>query len=95
MVTQSVRVTNKKDKKEARDKCGIVIAVSYYNPTSEIEIEGLGSAANAVGAALSLAGTYLTLAGATFVDEVSLEKANEEYVKSSVKATSYGGISGS
>jgi predicted alternative tryptophan synthase beta-subunit len=92
LVTQSVSVTNKKDKKEARDKCGDIIAVSYYNPTSEIQIEGLGTAANTVGSALSLAGTYLTLAGQTFVDEVSLEKANEEFVKSSVKATSYGGI---
>lgn len=95
LVTQSVSVTNKMDKKEARDKCGIVVAVAYYNPTSEIQIEGLGTAANSIGTALSLAGTYLTLAGATFVDEVSVEKGNEDFVKSTVKATSYGGISAS
>lgn len=94
LVTQSVSVTNKKDKKEARDKCGIVVAVAYYNPTSEIQIEGLGTASNTAGSALSLAGTYLPLAGATFVDEVTLEKANEEFVKSTIKATSYGGIAG-
>jgi hypothetical protein len=92
LVTQSVSVTNKTDKKEARDKCGDIVAVSYYNPTSEIQIEGLGTATSVVGLALSLAGTYITLAGSTFVDEVSVEKANEEFVKSSIKATSYGGI---
>ena len=92
LVTQSVSVTNKTDKKEARDKCGIVVSVAYYNPMSEISIEGLGTAANSIGSALTLTGTYLTLAGSTFVDEVSLEKANEEFVKSTIKATSYGGI---
>lgn len=92
LVTQSVSVTNKMDKKEARDKCGIVVSVAYYNPTSEVQIEGLGSAANNVGSALSLSGTYIGLAGATFVDEVSIEKANEEFTKSSIRATSYSGI---
>ena len=92
LVTQSVSVTNKMDKKEARDKCGIIVSVAYYNPTSEVQIEGLGSVANTVGTSLSLAGTYLGLAGSTFVDEVSLEKQNEEYTKSTVRATSYGGI---
>jgi hypothetical protein len=93
LVTQSVSVTNKMDKKEARNNCGDIVTVAYYNPTSEVQIEGLGTASNTIGSALSLAGTYITLAGDTFVDEVSVEKANEEFVKSSIKATSYGGIS--
>jgi hypothetical protein len=92
LVTQSVSVTNKMDKKEARNNCGDIVTVAYYNPTSEVQIEGLGTASNTIGSALSLAGTYITLAGDTFVDEVSVEKANEEFVKSSIKATSYGGI---
>jgi len=93
LTTQTVSVTNKKDKKEARDKCGIIVAVSFYNATSEISIDGLGTAANSVGTALSLSGTYLTLAGATFVDEVGVVKTNDDFVKSSIKATSYAGIS--
>lgn len=92
LVTQSVSVTNKKDKKEARDKCGTIIAVAYYNPTSEIQIEGLGKADNVIGSALSLAGSYITLAGAAFVDEVSYERSNEDFEKTSIKATAYGGI---
>lgn len=91
LVTQSISVTHKKDKKEARDKCGIIVAVAYYNPTSEITIEGLGTSALLVGAALSLTGDY-SLAGATYIDEVSVDYGNEEFVKSSIKATSYGGI---
>jgi hypothetical protein len=94
LVTQSVSVTNKTDKKEARDKCGIIVSVAYYNETSEISIEGLGTSDASIGDALSLAGTFITLAGATFVEEVTVSKANEDYVKSSIKATSYSGIAG-
>lgn len=93
LVTQSVQVTNKSDKKEGRNKCGDVVAVAYYNKTSDIQIEGLGTSANVVGDALSLAGSYPSLAGAAFIDEVTIEKANEEFVKTSIKATAYAGIS--
>ncbi len=92
LVTQAVSVVNKKDKKEARDKCGIVIAVAYYNHTSEISIEGLGTIGYAPGDSLSLSGTYLTLAGASFVEEVSMDKTNEDFVKVKIKAMSYEGI---
>lgn len=93
LTTQSVSVTNRMDKVEARDKCGIVVSVAYYNPTSDITIEGLGTAANSVGTSLSLSGTYITLAGTTYVDEVTLEKGNQAFVSSTIRATSYGGIS--
>lgn len=97
LTTQSVSMTNKTDKKEARDKCGVVVSVAYYNPTSEISIEGLGTASTSPGATLSLAGTYLTPGGGSaaatiYVDEVTVEKENEEFVKSSIRATAYSGI---
>ena len=91
LVTQSVSVTNRSDKKEARDKCGIVVAVAYYNQTSDITIEGLGASNATIGSTLSLSGTYTT-AGTTYVDEVTVEKQNEEFVKSTIRATSYAGI---
>lgn len=94
LVTSSVTVTNKADKAEARDRCGRVISVTYYNYTSEIEIEGLGTPTVLVGAALSLAGSYLTLAGAAFVDEVSVTHKSGEYVTGRVRATAYEGIAG-
>lgn len=91
LVTQKVTVTNKSDKKEARDKDGIVIAVSYYNKTSDIQIEGLGTTSLEVGASLALAND-IDLAGAAFVDEITIDLGNEEFVKSSAKATAYEGI---
>jgi hypothetical protein len=93
LTTQKVTVTNKTDKKSARDKSGIEVAVSYYNNTSDISIEGYGTTSLAPAAALTLAGTYLTLAGAAFVDEVTLDTMNEDFVKSTIKGTAYEGIS--
>jgi hypothetical protein len=92
LVTQSVKATRKRDKKEARDKCGIVVAVAYYNPTADIEITGLGSSAAALAATLTLAGSFQLGSGNIYVDEVSIEKGNEDFTKSTIKATQYGGI---
>jgi hypothetical protein len=95
LVTQSVSVTAKMDKKEARDGCGIVKSVAHYNKTFEVQIEGLGANTGAltVGGALSLAGTFgLTIAGDTYIDEITVEKSNEEFVKTSIRAMAYEGI---
>jgi hypothetical protein len=95
LTTQSVSVTNKSDKKEARDKQGIIVAVAYYNKTSEFSIEGLGTftgASTNIGTALSLSGTFDKAGTTIYLDEVSVEKSNEDFVKSSLKATSYEGI---
>lgn len=92
LTTQSVTFTARADKKEARNECGIVVAVAYYNPTYEVQIEVLGIYDNLAGTALSLNGSYLTVTGLLFVDEVTVTKANEEFVKTSIKATGYSGI---
>ncbi len=92
LVTQSVSVTNKTEKKEARDKCGIIVAICYYNLSSEVTIEGLGVTEALIGDSLSLAGTYQGLAGATFIEEITIEKKNEEFTKSTIKAMSYSGV---
>ena len=41
--TTSVSVTERVDKVEGRDSCGKVVAVVFYNKTSEVSIEGIGS----------------------------------------------------
>ena len=92
LVTQSLQVTNKADTKEARNHCGNVVSKAFYNKMSEVQFDGLGTSSLAVGSALSLANTTLTLAGALYVDEISIDLSNEDYVKSSVKATAYEGI---
>jgi hypothetical protein len=95
LTTQSVSVTNKADKKEARDKQGIIVAVAYYNKTTEISIDGLGTFADSstnIGTALTVSGTFDSASTLYYLDEVSLEQANEEFYKSSLKATAYEGI---
>jgi hypothetical protein len=99
IATQSVRVTKKQDKKEARDKCGIVVACALYNPMADVEIEGLGSATTAiVGQTLVLNGVFgeppmIPVSNSKIlIEEVTLEKTNEDFVKISIKAAWYSGI---
>lgn len=97
IATQSVRVTKKQDKKEARDKCGIVVACALYNPMADVEIEGLGSVTTAVvGLTLTLNGVYGDLIPGSnpkiLIEEVAMEKTNEDFVKTSIKASWYSGI---
>ena len=92
LVTQSVSVTKKSDKKAARDKCGTVISVAYYNKMADVTIEGYGTSAATIGSALTIANSINLGAGTTLVDEVTIDLANEEYVKSSIKATHYSGV---
>ncbi len=96
LVTSAVRHVKTADKKEARDHCGDVVAVAYYNKRSEVTVEGMGVTALDVGAALSLSSSNLgTLVGTLYIDEVSIEQTNEDFVKSSIKATAYDNIPGS
>ena len=92
LVTQSVSTTRKSDKKEARDSCGIVVAVAYYNNTADITIDGLGTSTETIGGAIALTGNFGLTAGTILVDEVTVDKSNEEFVTSSIKATQYSGI---
>lgn len=90
LITQSVKINHKRDKKEARDKCGNVIAVAYYNRMAEVEIEGLGTGDLDVGDTVSLANTVTpAVVGVLIIDEVSVELSNEEFVKTNIKASAY------
>jgi hypothetical protein len=91
LTTQSVSVTRKSDKKEARDKSGDIIAVAYYNETADIQVSGLGTSALGIGEALSLT-LDAGQTGSVYVDEVAQEDANEEFVKTTISATAYSGI---
>lgn len=91
LVTQSVSKTSKVDKKEVRDRQGKVVAVAFYNKMDEISIEGVGTYGSAPGTSLSLSG--VTAVGAVYVEEVAEEYQNEEFVKTSIKATAWEGIS--
>jgi hypothetical protein len=92
LVLQKLTVNQKTDQKEARDRNGVVQAVSFYNKTQEISLEGLGAYTGAaIGAALSLSG--ITLVGTSaYVQEINVEHGNEEFLKTSVKAVCWEGI---
>jgi hypothetical protein len=90
LVTQRVSKASKIDKKEARNKSGVIVAVSYYNRVDEFTIEGLGVASQTLGSALTLVG--VTGVGTVYVEDISVDYGNEDFVKSSVKAVAYEGI---
>lgn len=94
LVTQSIKHTLKSDKKEAKGKDGSVIAVAFYNKTSDVTIEGLGETDGLdVSDTLSLANTLAPApVGTLFVDQIDVEYPNEDFVKSTIKATGYAGI---
>jgi len=90
LLTQRISVTEKVDKKEARDKQGDVKAVAYYNDNVEVNIEGIGDVSTALIATVTIpAGVTKATAGILIAEEVSREYANEEFVKSTVKGTCY------
>lgn len=92
MITQSLKVTHKRDKKELRNSCGDVVSVAYYNRMSEIEIEGVLRAGFTydVGDNFTLANAVNpNVVGKIMIDEITTDMSNEEFVKTSMKCTAY------
>ena len=92
MVTQSLKITHKRDKKELRNSCGSVVSVAYYNRMSEIEIQGVlrASFTYDVGDNFTLANTINPgVVGKIMIDEISTDMTNEDFVKTSMKCTAY------
>ena len=88
LVTQKVSSTQKVEKKEAIKASGEVGAVCYYNKSTEISIEGLGTASKAIAATITTA--VVPSAGGTFYcSEVTVDLTNEDFVKSSVKGVAW------
>lgn len=92
LVTQKFSVSQKVDKKEAKDKGGRTVAVAYYNKQSEISVEGLGASSSTPGASLSLTSPPVAPVGTVFVEQVDVDSENEDFVKSTIKANAWEGI---
>ena len=89
-VTTSVQITRKVDKKELRGMDGNMVAVAYFNNTSEISIEGYGETSANIGDSVTLGINGVDIgASSIYVEEVSYTATNEDFVKSSLKATGY------
>jgi len=89
-----------RDKAEATNHQGDVVAVTHFKPMATISIEGVvngttGVAAAAPGVALALnsavSGNGIT-GGTILVDTVSREQTSEEFATISVEATQYPSI---
>jgi len=103
LVTQSISVTRKQDKKEVKDHCGEVVNLAYYNLTADISISGYGSNQSlTIGGVMSMvadnvaSGSGIDLipqTSAIVVKEVTITRTNEDFVKTDIKAMSYDGIS--
>lgn len=87
--TTSVSVTERVDKVEGRDSCGLVVAVVYYNKTSEISIEGIGTNKKAAGDILIVSGNAQPDQTPVYVDESAVEYSNTDWVKTTIKGTGY------
>jgi hypothetical protein len=97
IVTQSIKVTNKRDKKELRDNCGDVVSVAHYNKVSEIEVTGVitSSFDKEIGDMVTFLNTQLKPEVASeqiVIDEISVDMSNEDFPKVTLKATAYDGI---
>ena len=93
LLVQSLKITNKVDKKELMGSCGTVLAMHYYNRHSDIEISGLGIAEAEIGTAVTLSATDVSHSPMSLtkiiIDEVSVDMSNDDFAKSTIKATAY------
>lgn len=91
LITQSTSITLKRDKKEGRNGCGEVKAVAMYNQMQEVTIEGLGRSDAGVGDVLAFIGDLgiAALSANMSIDEVTVTRSNEDFIKTSIKASAY------
>jgi hypothetical protein len=87
--TTRISFTLKRDKKELRGYAGGVKAVAYYNPTTDISVEGYGTVSASVGGSIQVAGAPSGIGTTIIVEEITYDQSNDDFVKSSVKAIGY------
>ena len=93
---QSYSQTNGINQKELKGKDGEVKTIAFYRKTEEISVDFVGipsgiEVGQALADALQAATQHGSPAGnETFIDEITVDKSNEDFVKTSVRATSYG-----
>jgi len=88
--TTSVTVTERAEKAEGKDSKGCVVAVIYYNKTSEVVVEGIGANGQAAGATMSLSTSVDH--GTVYVEESTITYTNDDWVKTSIKGIAYENI---
>ena len=92
-LTQKVSITKKCERKEAKDKQGETKAVAFYRNTTDVSLEIVGEGTAKLLDALSLPTGAPNISGGLYVEELTTDRSNEDFVKQSLKATAYEGIS--
>ena len=100
MLVQSFTAKTSREKNSVRDAAGDIVAVAFYNPTQTISLSGVTTnslaATPAPAVALTVANSTTSAngmtAGAIYVDDVEISKANTEFQKISINATRYNAI---
>ena len=87
----SVSITERAEKAEGKDSKGCVVAIAYYNKTSEVSIEGIGDNRKSAGDVLSLSSVSVDN-GTVYCEESTIEFSNEDWVKTTLKGTAYENI---
>ena len=90
LITTSVQVTRKREKKEARNREGEIISVVFLNPMSEITVEGYGDEGELGG---TLSAGMFDFGGTAHIEEITKAATNEDFVKTTIKAVAYDNIS--
>lgn len=85
--TTSVTVTERAEKAEGKDSKGCVVAVIYYNKTSEVVVEGIGANSQQAGSEMTLATEVDN--GTVYVEESTITYTNDDWVKTSIKGIAY------
>jgi hypothetical protein len=88
LLTKQVSVTRLSDRKEARDGCGEVQSVAWYNKRSEISISCTGMVGNTmddVGIAITMAAGNLTIfagliVGSVYSDRITATMNQEDFI---------------
>lgn len=90
LITHGIKVTRKAKQKFAADRYGSTIAVAFYDPSVEVNIEGLATTTLTVGSAMTLANAAtISVTGTLLVEEISEDRSNEDFVKTTIKATAF------
>ena len=92
LVTQRISSAQKVDKKEAIKHDGEVQAVCYYNKNTEISIEGLGVGTTELAATIAAISGLDTAGGIIHCSEITIDFANEEFAKTSIKGRAWATI---
>lgn len=94
LVTQTLSMTNRADKKIARGLVGDHAAIAWYSKTTEVSIEAYGETDYDAGQALTLANTKLLTPASTayFVEEITVTRQFDDFIKTSIKAMAYSGV---